>query len=136
MKYFILFIGIWVINVTLSNAQNGYPSNPKPGMCYIRCAPGKKVKKTTIQITKVPGYKKYEIIPARFDTVISQELVRAESKRYEYIPAVYKKVSDTIIVEESYNKISLSPVKLTNAIETVVLQPAYSDFEYRSAVGA
>ncbi|MBK9719290.1 MAG: hypothetical protein IPO85_17590 [Saprospiraceae bacterium] len=64
MKYFILIIGIWVINATLSNAQNGYPSNPKPGMCYIRCAP-EKGKKSTIQVTKVPGYKKYEIIPCK-----------------------------------------------------------------------
>lgn len=136
MKYFILFVGVWAISSNLGNAQNGYPANPKPGMCYIRCAPEKKVKKTTIQVTKVPGYKKYEIIPAKFDTITTQELIRAESKRYEYIPAVYRKVSDTIIVEEGYNKISLSPVKLTNAIETVVLQPAYSDFEYRSSVGA
>jgi OmpA-OmpF porin, OOP family len=136
MKYFILLVSFYLISTTLVFSQNGYPSNPKPGMCYIRCAPEKKVKKSKIQVTKVPGYKKYEIVSAKYDTVTTQVMIRAESKKYEYIPAVYKKVSDTIVVEEGYNKVSLAPVKLTNAIETVVLQPAYSDFEYRSSVGA
>ncbi|MEP7195699.1 MAG: OmpA family protein [Saprospiraceae bacterium] len=136
MKYISILLFVFLSNIAFIFSQGAYPPNPKPGMCYIRCAVEKKVKKSDIQIVQTPAFKKYEIIAAKYETVVEKVMVKEESKKFELIPAVFKTVKDSIIITESYNKITLSPVKFANAVETVVIQPAYSDFEYRSSVGS
>ena len=119
-------------NVIIS--QDVLPANPQVGKCYIRCVVEDKWRETNVQITKVPGYKKLEIIPAEYKTVEEQVVVKAASKKLEIVPAVYKKVKETIKVEDDYNKLTLVPIKFTDVTEEVIVQPAYTRFESRSAM--
>ncbi len=110
------------------------PTNPKPGMCYIRCVEEDVWREKTVQVTKIPGYIKLEKVPAVFKNKDVQVIVKPASKRFEIIPAVYKTVSDTIIVLEGHESIKIIPTTLTNVIEEVLTQPGYSRFESKSAV--
>jgi OmpA-OmpF porin, OOP family len=115
-------------------SQTALPPNPKPGMCYIRCMEEDTWREKNVQITKVPGHVKLEVIPAEYKMVEEQVMIKPAYKKLEIIPAVFKKVTETITVEDGYNKLSLVPVKFTNATEEVVVQPAYARFETRSSI--
>lgn len=117
-------------------SQEGLPSNPKPGKCYIRCIVDDTWREKDVQITKVPGYTKLEVVAAEYKTVDEKIMIKPASKKLEIVPAVFKKMVDTIVSEEGYNKITLVPIKFNDVIEEVITQPAYSRFESRSSVEA
>lgn len=117
-------------------SQEGLPANPKVGKCYIRCIVDDTWREKNVQITKVPGYVKMEVVPAEYKTVEEQIMIRPASKKLVIVPAVFKKVTDTIIAEDAYNKITLVPVKFNDEVEEVTTQPAYSRFESKSSVEA
>jgi len=109
-----------------------YPPNPKPGMCYIRCK--KELVEQTVKQVVVPFYKEYKIVPAVYETVNEQIVVKPASKRFEIVPAVYKDVIDTIMIEDPINKITLVPIKTIDTFEVLEIQPAYAQFESKPGV--
>ncbi len=113
-----------------------YPSNPKPGMCYIRCVEEDLWREKTVQVTKVPGYTKLERVPAVFEMRDVQILVKEASKKLEIIPAVYKTVTDTFILADGNEKLNIVPTIFTDVVEDIISQPAYARFETKSSVEA
>ncbi len=122
-----LFLFAFLSSVSLS-AQN-YPTNPEPGMCYIRC-PIEEVKEVEKVVT-TPAYMKYTVVPAVYKTVEERLLIKEASKRLEYVPAVYRDVYDTLLVEEPYSTYALLPVKTLDTFEIFEIEPAYARFESR-----
>lgn len=125
---------ILIVSIKGFSQNSPYPSNPKPGMCYIRCIEEDVWREKTIQVTKVPGYVKLERVPAVFKDMEVQVVVKPASKRLEIIPAVYKTVTDTITIVDGNQPLKVVPTILTNSIEEVISQPAYSRFESKSSV--
>ncbi len=127
---------LFSISTYLAFGQTAMPTNPKPGMCYIRCMEEDTWREKNVQITKVPGHVKLEVVPAEYKMVEEKLMIKPAYKKLEIVPAVFKKVTETITVEDGFNKISLVPVKFTDAIEEVIVQPAYARFETRSSMEA
>ena len=134
MCKFILPILMCIFSFNMPCAQIGYPKDPKPGMCYIQCKTEDTWREKNVQITKVPGYVKLEIVPAEFKTVTEQVLVKPAYKKLEIIPAVFKKVTDSIVIADNFNKLTIVPVEFIDLIEEVVTQPAYSKLETRTSI--
>ncbi|MEO6690957.1 MAG: OmpA family protein [Saprospiraceae bacterium] len=134
MKNLFFFLVLFLSLMPNIKGQEALPSNPKPGMCYIRCVLEDSWREKEIQITKRPGYTQLEVVPAEYKTTTEQVMIKPATKKLEIIPAVYKKVADTIVIEEEQSKITIVPVKFTNVIEEVINQPAFARFESHSAI--
>jgi outer membrane protein OmpA-like peptidoglycan-associated protein len=137
MKSFILIPAATICLFSSLAAQDTpYPSNPKPGMCYIRCVEEDLWKEKTVQITKIPGYTQLERVPAVFEMRDVQILVKEASKKLEVIPAVYKTVTDTFIIADGNENLTVVPLVFTDVVEDVITQPAFARFETKSSVEA
>lgn len=83
------------------------PENPEPGKCYAKCVVPDEFKDEIITLEKSPSYERLEIVPANYDTIVEEFVVKPSSKEYINVPAVYKTIVDTIWIEDSYNKITV-----------------------------
>ncbi len=87
------------------------PPNPRPGECYARV-----------------------IIPANFDTMSEQVMLREASERIQIIPARYETLAETVLIKEAATRLEVIPATYENVEERVMVKPASSKLEVVPAV--
>ncbi len=115
----------------LMNAQtDGFPSNPEPGKCYVKCVTHDEFKRTTEQVMVKPAYKVLEVVPATYKTVTERVLVKEASKKMIYHPATYKTVDVPYISKEAEPTLRVVPAKFGRDSKTFETYPATTKWEY------
>lgn len=96
-------------------ASSLFPPNPKAGQCYARVLIPASYNTISEQVVVREAGERFEIIPARYETVSENRLIKEASTRLEVIPAEYSEVEERILVKPATKKI----VEVAAVYETV-----------------
>lgn len=134
MKKPILLLVALFMTVAYGYSQEGLPSNPTPGKCYIRCVTPEVYGTEEKRMLARPAYKRLEVVPAEYKTEEETVMVKPASKRYVYVPAEFKTVTREVKIEDPYNKVSIIPAELGVKTEIIQSRPAVARWEYQSSM--
>lgn len=123
-----LLLGLTV--ATASFAQDGLPSDPKAGKCYVKCITPNEFKEITETYIVEPEYKILKVIPSTYKTVEERVMVKEASKKLVVVPAVYETVSVDYVSKQSEKVLSVSPATFGSDSKTYESYPATSGWEY------
>lgn len=112
------------------SAQEGFPTSPKPGACYVSCITADEYKTVEQRIMTKPEFTKLEVVPGRMKTVEETVLVKEASKRMVYVPAVYETVEVTYESRQASNTLNVNPATFVPATEVIETYPASYGWEY------
>ena len=107
MKHLKLFISAVIVMAVSAasmqlNAQYGdLPADAVPGKCYSKC-----------------------MIPAQYETVSEEILVKEASTVLQIIPEQYETVTEEVLVKEAYTVYEVVPPKFTTVTEEVLVKEA------------
>ena len=102
IKYSNLLLGLLLPLVTLSAEEVSLtPPNAKPGECYARV-----------------------VLPAQYETVEEQVMIKEPSEQIEIIPAEYGSKEEEIEVIPQIKKLTPVPATYEEVIETIEVKPA------------
>ena len=100
------------------------PPNAKPGQCFTRVViPAKYKTVTTRQLVEEAG-ERIEVIPASFKSGSKRVLVSEASERLEVVPATYKTVTERVLVKAASSKIKTVPAVYETVTSRIMDKPA------------
>ncbi len=123
-----LLLGLSIAFTTF--AQDGLPTNPTPGKCYVKCITPDEFSQVQETVVIEPEYKVLKVIPATYKTVEERVLIKEASKRYVYVPAVYETVDVAYISKEKEGVLSVNPAKFGSDSKSFEVYPTTSRWEY------
>jgi outer membrane protein OmpA-like peptidoglycan-associated protein len=129
-----LLVFVLMLAASFAFAQQGLPTNPTPGKCYIRCVTPEQYGTEEKRMLSRPAYKRLEKVPAEYKNVEETIMVKPASKRYVYVPAEFKTVTQEIRIEDPYNEVTIVPAKLGVKTETIESRPKVARWEYQSSM--
>ena len=103
-----------------------FPPNPKAGECYARVLIPARYDTVSEQVLVREAGERFEIIPARFEQAEENLLVKEASTRLEIIPAVYDEVQETILVKPASKQIVEVPAVYETVTERVLDKAAHT----------
>ncbi|MEO1034352.1 MAG: peptidoglycan-binding domain-containing protein [Pseudomonadota bacterium] len=103
-----------------------FPPNPKAGECYARVLIPAEYETVTEQIVVREAGERFEITPARYENVQETVLVKEASTRLEVVPAVYDEVQERVLVKPAAKKIVEVPAVYDTVTERVLDKPAHT----------
>ena len=130
MKKIFLLVATALVSFASVNAQDGLPSNPEPGKCYVKCTTPDEFKTETVRIMTAPAYKKITVVPAEYKTVEERVMVKPATKKFIYHPAVFETYTEEYESVQPYNKLAVVPTTLKSSSETIVVSPKSAGWEY------
>lgn len=131
MKPTLSLIAALLIVTGLNAQEAGFPPNPEPGQCYVRCITPDVWGEEEVKVLKTPEHTKLEVVPAEYKTVEEQIIVKPATTEYVYIPAAFETVEEVIETVEPYNNITVEAAAFVDATEDVEVQASYASFEYQ-----
>jgi len=110
--------------------RDNFPVNVKPGECYARVVSPPRFETRTEKVLAKAETERIEIIPARYETVEEQLLVKPAGKKIaEIIPPVYRVVEDRVIVKGPSEKIEEIPAVYQIVEDTQLVKPATTEWK-------
>lgn len=110
------------------------PTNPEPGKCYVRCVTPDVWVNQDVTVQVAPAYKKLSVVPATYNTVTEEVVVKATGQELEVVPAVYETQTFEVITEEASRRLEKVPSRTETQTETVVVKEASQRLEVIPAV--
>lgn len=129
LRYLLLFVLCISMNGLMAQ-QDGLPTNPKPGKCYVKCVTKPEFGTETVRVMVSPSYTKLEVIPATYKTVTEKVLVKEASKRYEFTAAEFEVVEVPYVDKEASTKLEVVPASLGDDSERIKTYPETAGWEY------
>lgn len=109
------------------------PSNPKPGMCYVKCITKDEFKEVTETIEVSPAYKKLKVVPATYKTVEEKVLLKEAGKKIRVIPATFKTVEESKLVKEASKKFNQIPATYKTVEERIMVKESSKKYVFMAA---
>ena len=106
-----------------------YPSNAKPGSCYARVLIPETYEIQTEQVLDKPEHTEVRVIPAVYETVIEQVLVKEQAVTYTVIPAVYEIETEQLLEVPERTETVITPAEYETYTEQVLVRPAYTTWK-------
>ena len=103
-----------------------FPPNPQPGQCYARVLIPAQYNTVTEQVVVREAGERFEVIPARYETSEETVLVKEASTQLEVVPAVYGEVDERVLVKPMSKKIVQVPAVYDTVTEQVLDKPAHT----------
>lgn len=100
---------------SMGGAASLFPPNPKAGQCYARVLIPASYNTVSEQVVVREAGERFEIIPARYETVRENLMVKEASTRLEVVPAEYSEVEERVLVKPPTKKL----VEVAAVYETV-----------------
>ncbi len=103
-----------------------FPPNAKPGECYTRLFVPATYETLTQEVLVKEAAERLEIVPASYETVEETVLVEEASSKLEVIPAEYDWVEETVMVKPARTKIVEVPAEYSTTTEQILDMPAHT----------
>ncbi len=112
-------------------AQNdGLPSNPEPGKCYVKCVSHDVFKTETEEVKIQDGYKVLSVVPAKYKWVEEKVMIKEESKKLIYHPAQFEWKEVPYVKKEAEKMLSVKPATFGTASQTIKVYPETGSWQY------
>lgn len=115
IKQLVFVIALMTISASafqLSAQYGDLPPDAVPGKCYSKC-----------------------MIPAEYQTVTEEILVKEASTHLQIVPATYETVTEEVLVKEAYTVYEVLPPKFTSVTEEILVKEAGYRLECVDAAG-
>lgn len=102
------------------------PPNAQPGECYARVMIPATYETVSEQVLVKDASEQFEVIPAQYEWVEEQVLVKDASEQLEVVPAEYEVIEEQVMVTPATTRVEEVPAVYDWVEEQVLVQPAHS----------
>lgn len=109
---------------SVGSSEDMLPPSAKAGECYARTYQPPVYESRSVERLKTAAAERIEVVPARYEMVEQQVLVKEATQKLEVVPPVFGEVEERVLVEEASFRLEEVPAVFEWKEEQVLVKPA------------
>ncbi len=107
----------------------GYPPNARAGQCFSRVLIPEITMTSAEEVIDQPVATEIRVIPATYDFVDQQIMIKEQSVRYTVVPATYATTTEQVLVQPELREVKVIPAVYESVSEEILIRPAYTTWK-------